>query len=229
MGHTFWNLPTPPGFQSLSPEKPITFYMRHLPHWRQEGATYFVTFRQADSFPQEKLQELAALKQEWEKRNPSHCTDEQWQQFAHETMKRTEQWLDQGMGSCRLRHADARKIVTNALHQDDGRRYELGCYVVMPNHVHAIVRPLEDSSDSLEQVLKSWKGIAAMQINRYFGLTGPIWQQESFDRIIRDEEHLNRAIQYIGSNPIKAGLKVETVSRWVRPEWVNLGYRFEDA
>lgn len=229
MGHTSWHLPTPPGFQGLSAEKPITFYMRHLPHWRQEGATYFVTFRQADSFPQEKLQELAALREAWEKRTASPRSDKQWQQLAHETMRRTEQWLDEGKGSCRLRFPDARKIITNALHQDNSRLYELGCYVVMPNHVHVIVRPLGDGSDSLEHVLKGWKGLTAMQINLHFGITGQFWQQESFDRIIRDEEHLSRAIQYIGSNPIKAGLKVEMVSRWIRPAWVDLGYRFDDG
>src|SRR4051794_6353839 len=37
-----WNLPAPPGFQGLHPHKPLTVYVRHLPHWRQDGATYFV-------------------------------------------------------------------------------------------------------------------------------------------------------------------------------------------
>jgi hypothetical protein len=60
-----WNLPPPPGFQGLHPEKPVTIYQRHLPHWRQDGASYFVTCRLADSLPQVKLQELAALKREW--------------------------------------------------------------------------------------------------------------------------------------------------------------------
>src|SRR5258707_12522120 len=44
-----WNLPPPPGFQGLHPDKPVTAYQRHLPHWRQDGATYFVTFRLADA------------------------------------------------------------------------------------------------------------------------------------------------------------------------------------
>ena len=62
-----WNLPTPPGFQGLYPDMPVTIYHRHLPHWRQDGATYFVTFRLADSLPQSKLDELATLKKEWER------------------------------------------------------------------------------------------------------------------------------------------------------------------
>jgi hypothetical protein len=63
-----WNLPPPPGFQGLHPDKPVTVYQRHLPHWRQDGATYFVTFRLADSLPQSKLEELAGLKAAWERR-----------------------------------------------------------------------------------------------------------------------------------------------------------------
>ena len=45
----------PPGFRGLNPEQPVQIYYRHLPHWRQAGATYFVTFRLADALPQEKL------------------------------------------------------------------------------------------------------------------------------------------------------------------------------
>src|SRR5438045_2452862 len=62
-----WNLPPPQGFEGLDPNKPLTVYYRHLPHGWQDGATYFVTFRLADSLPQEKLIELAAIKQAWQR------------------------------------------------------------------------------------------------------------------------------------------------------------------
>src|SRR4051812_1853468 len=78
MGHSEQNLPTPPGFECLNSEKPITFYMRHLPHWRQAGATYFVTFRQADSLSQEVLLELRELKQQWERRHPLLQPESKW-------------------------------------------------------------------------------------------------------------------------------------------------------
>src|SRR5262249_62338873 len=69
-----WNLPPPPGFQGLHPDNPVTVYQRHLPHWRQDGATYFVTFRLADSLPQSKLDELALLKEAWERQHPLRRT-----------------------------------------------------------------------------------------------------------------------------------------------------------
>ena len=50
--------PAPPGFRGLDPNKSLRIYTRHLPHWRQDGATYFVTFRLADSLPEAKLIEI---------------------------------------------------------------------------------------------------------------------------------------------------------------------------
>jgi hypothetical protein len=76
-----WNLPPPPGFQGLHPDKPLTGYYRFLPHWRQDGATYFVTFRQNDSLPKAKLDELKLLKEEWERRHPPPRSREAWEQF----------------------------------------------------------------------------------------------------------------------------------------------------
>jgi REP element-mobilizing transposase RayT len=222
-----WNLPPPPGFQGLDPHKPVTMYVRHLPHWRQEGATYFVTFRLNDSLPQASLAELKQMRREWERQHPPPHTDDELSQLTHETMRRVEQWLDQGAGSCCLKDRALAKLVVDAMHHFDGQRYELGSYVVMPNHVHGIVRPLWCVDEPLERILQSWKRHAARAINRQLGLTGPWWQDESFDRIIRDEEHLWRTLQYIGANPSKAGLTRDQCLTWVRPAWAALGWKFE--
>src|ERR1043166_931327 len=137
-----WNLAPPPGFQGLHPEKPLTMYIRHLPHWRQDGASYFVTFRLHDSLPRTKLNELEAMRAEWAKSNGPPHTKEQLEALTRMPMTRIEMWLDQGMGSCCLKSPAIAQIVAESLHHFDGARYELGCYIVMPNHVHAILRPL---------------------------------------------------------------------------------------
>src|SRR5262245_55367791 len=120
-----WNLYPPPGFQGLREDKPLEVYARHLPHWRQEGATYFVTFRLADSLPQSKLDELAALRREWELRHPDPDTRIALEELARTTAVQTERWLDQGMGACVLRDTANAKILTDAMHHFDGERYEL--------------------------------------------------------------------------------------------------------
>jgi REP element-mobilizing transposase RayT len=109
----------------------------------------------------------------------------------------------------------------------DNDRYDLGCYVVMPNHVHLIVRPLAPQSWQLEKILGSWRKFSAREIHLALNRTGKLWQEESFDRIFRDEEHLWRAVQYIGSNPARAGLAAGTCALWIRPTWAALGWRFE--
>lgn len=222
-----WNLTAPLGFRGLDPHKPLRVYYRHLPHWRQDGATYFVTFRQMDSLPQNKLNELEAMKREWERKNPEPRSAELWDQLTRETMTKVEDWLDQGMGSCVLKHDWARKLLVDSMHHFDDDRYELDCHVVMPNHVHLLVRPLVPDKYPLEKILQSWKLYTSRRINAGLGRHGSLWQQESFDRIIRDEEHLYRSIQYIGRNPAKAGLANEECARWIRPAWEQLCWRFE--
>lgn len=242
-----WNLPPPPGFQGIHPDKPLTVYYRHLPHWRQDGATYFVTFRLADSLPKQKLNELRAFKREWQRREATitvasssthrrsipHCRAPHGEAIsdglAHELQRRIEVWLDQGMGDCVLKDARLAEFVKSAMHYFDGDRYELGCYVIMPNHVHVVVRPLKSGLDPLEDTLGSWKKHSGLRINRELHREGALWQEECYDRIIRDEEHLWRVIQYIGGNPARAGLAIECCPIWINPNWVKLGWKFADA
>src|SRR5687768_108314 len=74
----------PPGFRGLQPDIPVTFYTRHLPHWRQKGATYFVTFRLNDALAPKQLQELVELKRQWEVKNPGQKTEDLWEKYARE-------------------------------------------------------------------------------------------------------------------------------------------------
>ncbi len=210
----------------MHPDKPLHMYQRHLPHWRQAGATYFVTFRLADSLPQNKIDELKAHRTEWERRNLPPRSKDQWEDLWRETFARVDRWLDAGAGSCLLRETPVRTIVVDSLHYFDNGRYELGSHVVMPNHVHLVIRPFEQDERALERITHSWKGHTSQEINKLLALRGPIWQEESFDRIVRDEEHLWRTIQYIGRNPRKAGIARESYALWIRPSWEELGWRF---
>jgi putative transposase len=222
-----WNLPPPPGFNGLREDQKLEVYIRHLPHWRQEGATYFVTFRLADSLPQVKLDQLATLRAEWEQRHPPPWDRAALEMLAKETMEKVERWLDQGMGSCVFQNSAFAGLLAEAMHHFDGVRYELDAYVVMPNHAHALVRPTMPVEYPLESILGSWKQYSSTQVNRRIGSKEVRWQEESYDRIVRDEEHLYRCLQYIGRNPRIAGLDGRILQVWVRPEWIRLGWRFE--
>ena len=105
-----------------------------------------------------------------------------------------------------MNRTEVSAIVAESLHHMDDDQYELGCYVLMPNHIHAVIRPLQPQSQPLEKILQSRKCRTSCAINELLGRRGALWQEETFDRIVRDEEHLYRCIEYIGRNPAKAGL-----------------------
>lgn len=227
MATTVFNLPPPAGFRGLDPGVPVTVYHRHLPHWRQSGATYFVTFRLADSLPQEKLQFLKRLREEWERTHPSPRSDQDWTAYAREATNSAERWLDEAYGECHFRERRWSQELSERLHHFQDQRYLLSCWAIMPNHGHAVIRPYEEFA--LEKLLGAMKGVTARHINNGLGTAGVLWEEECYDRIIRDEQHLWRVIQYIGRNPRMGGLAAEAAwRRWIHPEWEAAGWGFRD-
>jgi len=223
-----WNLSPPPGFMGFDPAGAVRIYIRHLPHWRQAGVTYFVTFRLADSLPPARLRELALLRTQWDQQNPLPRSEALWQGLARLTMQHVEGWLDEGHGSCVLQLPFAANCLEQKLRHFDGQQYDLCAFVLMPNHVHLLVKPYSDTTHPLERIEQAWKAHAAREINATRGTRGSLWQQESFDRIVRDEEHLYRCIQYIGGNPGRAGLDTTQTRLWIRADWIAAGWGFAD-
>lgn len=221
-----FNLPAPPGFRGFDEHLPLRIYRRNLPHWRQEGATYAVTFRFDDALPQSTLQALKRWRLRWEADHPPPRSQRQWAQYAKEVTHKTERWLDEGYGECHLRNPIHATMMAGALQFYETTRCSVGCFIVMPNHIHAVMRPL--LGHELEDVLQVIKGWSAHQINLAKGTRGELWTAESYDRIIRDEEHLYRVIQYIGRNGRVAGLSTNEYLRYISPEWQAAGWDFVD-
>jgi REP element-mobilizing transposase RayT len=190
-----------PGFPLIpfSRSAPIDNLHGNLPHWRQEGVTYFVTFRLGDSLPQGKLAEWTIQRTAWLSNHPEPwtpgVTEEYWRLFP----KRLEAWLDAGHGSCILRRPACRMIVEGAFQHFDSQRYILDEFVVMPNHVHLILAP--QAEHKLSDILHSWKSYTSKQINQALGRTGPVWEKESFDHIVRNQGSLDHFRHYIRNNP----------------------------
>ena len=86
----------------------------------------------------------------------------------------------------------------------DGERYVLYAWCVMPNHVHAVIGPLQGYE--LGSILRSWKAFTAAKINALHGRSGRLWAADYFDRYMRTEEQYLSTIAYVEANPVAAGL-----------------------
>jgi len=108
--------------------------------------------------------------------------------------------------------AEARRAVMDVLMGGDGARYELVAAVVMPDHVHCVLHPLERAPGAwldLGRLLKTLKGVSARRVNEVLSTRGTVWQDESWDRVIRSEPELWARVEYIRTNPVRAGLVSE--------------------
>ncbi len=114
--------------------------------------------------------------------------------------------LDESHGACVLRSPEMAGIVRDALLFFAGQRYELGEFVIMPNHVHLFIAPREEWE--LETVMQSLKRYCARQINAALKRNEmSLWQKSFYDHIVRDEAELARCREYIRLNPMRARLR----------------------
>lgn len=105
--------------------------------------------------------------------------------------------------------AEARDVVLKHCLYEHGKRIELYAAVVMPDHVHLLFKPLRDADGwphPLHKIMKLIKGTSARDINKLIGTNGPVWQDESFDHVLRSEESLQGKTEYIRMNPVRRGL-----------------------
>lgn len=160
----------------------------YLPHCDKPGLVQFVTFRLWNSMPASRCSEwkhLLAIEDESEKR------------------RKLEEYLDRGVGDCLLRDARFAAIVEKAMLFHHGQRFDLLAWVVMPNHVHALIKI---ERIPLSRVMQNWKSITAIEANKVGGANGRFWQPDYWDTYMRDEEQTRKAIRYIENNPVKAAL-----------------------
>jgi type I restriction enzyme R subunit len=136
----------------------MRIYERNLPHWRQDGCIYFVTFRLADSVPSSARRQWEEEKTLWLQRLGITYDGERgrWREavrglppgeqsrFEQHFNRQVQSCLDRGLGECHLRAPECVTVLRDELLRDDRRRHHLGDFVIMPNHVHLIITPVVD-------------------------------------------------------------------------------------
>jgi type I restriction enzyme R subunit/putative DNA methylase len=191
----------------------------YLPHVKREGASYFVTFRLADSLPKEVLLRFEREHAETLRGLPAGASSEAVQEIHRELRRKVERCLDKGYGECLLRRPDLADMVAEALLYFHDEQYLLDEWVIMPNHVHVIVWPMPNFT--LSEILKSRKRRTARQANLMLGKTGErFWQPESFDHWIRNDDEKGRIRRYIRMNPVNCRLcKAPEEWKWSSAWW----------
>jgi REP element-mobilizing transposase RayT len=169
----------------------------YLPHRDAPGLIQFVTFHLADSFP-------GALRSEWEA--ILQVEDDR------ERRRKLEAYLDRGRGECVLRQSEIAELVDQALRFHHPQWYEVRAWVIMPNHLHFLIKI---GTTPLAKIVKELKRYTARKANKILQRNGAFWCEDYFDTYMRDAEHESRTLRYIENNPTKAGLTRDPKSwRW---------------
>jgi REP element-mobilizing transposase RayT len=198
---------------------------RNLPHWFQSGVAIFVTYRTIDSLPREVVARMQQELEDWLQskglpgelakstfagRLPNHqqlidampAPDQrQYRQLRNRLIHRS---LDDCHGLCLLRKPELAAVVAEAILHGNGVQFYLDSFVIMPNHVHAIVQ--FRAGYDLSIVGQSWMRYSARRINKETSSSGAFWQPEPFDHLIRSESQFCNLQKYIAQNPQKANL-----------------------
>jgi REP element-mobilizing transposase RayT len=180
---------------------------RRLPHWDVEGGLYFVTFRLMDSVPFELLTRLRHNREialDRARRLEPDRRDTAIETAERDYRRSVERTIDRGQGACHLLDSEIAHVIDGAIRFFDSERYRLLAWTLMPNHVHVAYESF--AGWTLDRVLHSWKSYTGSECNRLLGRSGAFWEDEYFDRLLRDSRELEAVVRYIAENPAKAGL-----------------------
>jgi REP element-mobilizing transposase RayT len=118
-----------------------------------------------------------------------------------------------------------RQVVLRHCLHDHGVKLQVHGLVVMPDHVHIIFTPLKDDEGNpfgLAEIMSGIKGASAHSVNKALNRRGRVWQDESFDHVLRSDESTYSKVLYICENPVRKGLvATEDEYPWLWREWVE--------
>ena len=164
----------------------MVFHRRRLPHLHEIGQPVFLTWRLHGSLPTGR-------------KFPAQST-------AGQAFSAMDRLLDGATtGPLFLRMPEIANLIADSLRYRESplNQCHLHAWVVMPNHVHVLITPLIPVS----KLMQSLKRFTATEANRILQRTGsPFWQDESYDRLVRNGQEFERIVRYIELNPVISGL-----------------------
>ncbi len=115
-------------------------------------------------------------------------------------------------------NAEERRVVLDHICSGDPDYYELRAATVLDDHVHMILRP--NSGFTLRRIMKGIKGVSARELNRMRHTRGTVWQDEYYDRILRDADEVREKVRYMLYNAVERGLARDP---WEYDGWYYYG------
>lgn len=205
-----------PGKDLYQNENLLIYPGNLLPHWELNLIAYHVCFRLDDAIP-------ASVRMQWQEerkrileKSPNGDkmpTKEEVKRFQYLYSEKIEKYLDSGYGSCILREENVAIIVRNSLEFYESKKYSLHAWCIMPNHVHVIFQAL--GTHTLSEILHGWKSFTSHAINNLLNRKGKLWQDDSYNHIIRTLREYHYHVKYVWNNPENAGFH-EWKWRWKR-------------
>ncbi len=92
----------------------------------------------------------------------------------------------------------------------------VGCYVIMPNHLHLFCSPVNRDAENVARWVAYWKRLVSIRLPDY----RPLWQRDCWDTQLRHHESYSEKWAYVRNNPVRAGL-VEHADDWTYQGIVN--------
>lgn len=205
------------------------YYRRNLPHYQPAYATFFITFRLAGSLPAEVIARLKEEHQQNEKLLLKIKDEKMKKQEILNMHKRHfgnfDEMLDKSANNQSwLRDECVAQVIVEAMHFRDEKAYNLLAYCIMPNHVHMVFTvgrrassPYKGKTASdayiVTKILENLKWYTAVKANKILNRKGAFWQHESYDHVVRDGKELERIVNYVLNNPVRAGF-VSSRDQW---------------
>lgn len=207
------------------------YHKRRLPHHQPNGCDLFITFRLNFSLPKHILDSLAEYQANIEndlRKRADLTIEEKKIILSKKAFANYDMMLNRyNSFTINLSEPKLAETLVKSLREYDGSLYHLHSFVIMPNHVHIMIRIAENELGamySIAYVMKSIKGTSARYLNIKLNRRGRLWLREYYDHFIRNEQEFNNVIRYMEMNPVKAGLVVEPKDwlwTWIAPGLKN--------
>jgi len=196
------------------------FYKRNLPHIQPENAVLFITYRLAFSLPKEILSILLEKRKVFDKQlvKVDPIERKKLENIYNKVLfQKEDEFLDKYISEpLWLKNKEITRLIIDSFLYNHQKLYELHFALIMPNHVHTVLKPLQNSNKqyfSIAKIMKEHKSYTAIESNKILKRNGQFWHHESYDHYIRDDEEYYRIKNYVFNNPVNAGL-VERIEEW---------------